>query len=86
MTLSKKAKEAIKTALRMFGTLVSIVATLMLITLFSQEHWAFMLFLSIFTVFLRLYDEWQQAPVLLAGLQLCVRDYLYGRWCEERFA
>ena len=40
-----------KAALRMFGTLMAVIFALVLIALFVQERWAFMLFLSLFSGF-----------------------------------
>ena len=40
-----------KAALRMFGTLVAIVVSLTMISLFAQERWAFIICLSVYTGF-----------------------------------
>jgi uncharacterized membrane protein YccC len=40
-----------KAALRMFGTLLAVVVSLIFIALFAQERWAFILFLSIYAGF-----------------------------------
>jgi uncharacterized membrane protein YccC len=51
VSLSSIGQSFNKAAMRMFGTLIAVVVALMLIALFPQDRWLFMLFLSIYMGF-----------------------------------
>ena len=51
ISLASVGQSLNKAALRMFGTLVAVVAALTLIAIFAQDRWAFILGLSLFTGF-----------------------------------
>jgi len=51
VSLATVGQSMIKAALRMLGTLIAVVVALLLIVLFAQDRWLFMLFLSVWVGF-----------------------------------